>query len=302
MVAGMERLIAALGSRYDANPRVAFIELGLLGFWGEWHTWPQETLYASKETERRVIEAYRRAFPHKILQARYARDYAGSKPWLGFHDDLLPEDTDNGQDWSFLAGLRRSGRADNWKLAAIGGEMVPLQAKRWLGEGFKTTLDTIERGHFTCVGPYCPALDASNSREFRKRAEALVRRMAYQFRLTEVRHAGSIAQGGTLHVTIRAENEGVAPLYYPWPVELALIDEKGKIAERLPLRSDVRSWQPGPFAVDEQVGIKARPGHYKLAMGILDPWTGRLALTFATRIPRHEGWAVISSVEIGQDR
>ena len=42
MAAAMERLIAAMGRRYDGNPRVAFIELGLLGFWGEWHTWPRE--------------------------------------------------------------------------------------------------------------------------------------------------------------------------------------------------------------------------------------------------------------------
>ena len=38
MLAAMERLIAALGKRYNTNPRVAFIQLGLLGFWGEWHT------------------------------------------------------------------------------------------------------------------------------------------------------------------------------------------------------------------------------------------------------------------------
>lgn len=42
MIAGCERLIAALGKRYNSHPRVAFIELGLLGFWGEWHTYPRE--------------------------------------------------------------------------------------------------------------------------------------------------------------------------------------------------------------------------------------------------------------------
>ena len=40
MVAAMERLIAAMGKRYDKHPRVAVLQLGLLGFWGEWHTWP----------------------------------------------------------------------------------------------------------------------------------------------------------------------------------------------------------------------------------------------------------------------
>jgi hypothetical protein len=106
MVTAMTRLIEVMGRRYDGDPRVAFIQLGLLGFWGEWHTYPQGKLYASPETERQVNEAYRRAFPRKILLARTASGFAGRQPWLAFHDDMFPEDTDNGQDWSFLAGLR----------------------------------------------------------------------------------------------------------------------------------------------------------------------------------------------------
>ena len=35
VVQALERLIAALGQRYDAHPRLAFLQLGLLGFWGE---------------------------------------------------------------------------------------------------------------------------------------------------------------------------------------------------------------------------------------------------------------------------
>ncbi len=48
LVAGMERLIAALGKRYDTDPRVAFVELGLLGHWGEWHTYPRKDLQARR--------------------------------------------------------------------------------------------------------------------------------------------------------------------------------------------------------------------------------------------------------------
>ena len=154
MVAAMERLIAALGRRYNDNPRVAFIQLGLLGFWGEWHTWPLDRLYASEETERRVIEAYHAAFPDKSLMVRYARDYAGTRPWIGFHDDMFPEDTDNGQEWSFLAGIRDAARTENWQRAVIGGEMVPHQAEKWVVSDFDTTVQMIERSHFTWVGPY----------------------------------------------------------------------------------------------------------------------------------------------------
>ena len=50
MVAAMESLIAAMGRRYDGT-RVAFLELGLLGFWGECIP-GRDALYAKPETER----------------------------------------------------------------------------------------------------------------------------------------------------------------------------------------------------------------------------------------------------------
>jgi hypothetical protein len=302
MVAGMVRLIEAMGRRYDGDPRVAFIELGLLGFWGEWHTWPQDKLYASPATERKVIEAYRRAFPHKKLLARTGRGFAGGQPWLGFHDDMFPEDTDNGQDWSFLAVLRKSGRGDNWKKSAIGGEMVPFQAKAWLGENFDQSLELTRRGHFSWVGPYCPALEKTTPPRFVERSEELVRKMGYQFRLTEVRHPPRMAALGTLSIKIHAVNEGVAPFYYPWPVELALIDRDGKLAQRMALGSDVRTWLPGPFDVNGTVKIDAPPGLYKLALGIRDPWADRPAIAFANKLPRQEGWTIISSLEVGPGR
>ena len=95
--------------------------------------------------------------PARCSSPATANRFAGVAALAGFHDDMFPEDTDNGQDWSFLAGLRRAGRSDNWELAAIGGEMVPFQAKRWLGEGYEQSAGMVERGHFTWVGPYCPA-------------------------------------------------------------------------------------------------------------------------------------------------
>ncbi len=300
LIAALERLIEAMSRRYDGHPRVAFIELGLLGFWGEWHTWPRDALYAKPETERRIIEAYRRAFPHKILMVRYARDDAGRQPWLGFHDDLFPEDTDKGHDWSFLAGLRRSGRDGNWQHAVIGGEMVPHRAKEWLGKRAEQTLTMIDRGHFSWVGPYCPALDRSQSPEFVKTSQAVVRKLGYQFRLTELRHTGEIAKGEALAITIRGKNEGVAPFYYPWPLELALIDESGTLAARLSLEGDVRNWLPGNFETAGRAVVTLSPAHYQLALGIIDPWSRRPAVRFANGLPVHEGWTVLSTVVIGR--
>jgi hypothetical protein len=110
MVAAMERLILALGARYDTHPRVAFLQLGILGHWGEWHTYPKDELFASDATQVQVVEAYKAAFPNKKIMARYAKNYPGKMDWLGYHDDYFPEDTGIKEDWHFLYHIRRSAR------------------------------------------------------------------------------------------------------------------------------------------------------------------------------------------------
>lgn len=298
MIAAMEKFIDALGRRYNHHPRVAFVQLGMLGFWGEWHTWPKEKLYASAETERRIIDAFRKAMPDKSLMVRYGRDYAGKQPWIGFHDDMFPQDTDNGEDWSFLAGLRRSGRTENWKTAIVGGEMVPNQARNWLGKDFEQTKKMVKASHFSWIGPYCPALERKTSDEFRRRSEELVRMLGYEFCLTEIRTHASIGSGEKLSVGLRGVNQGVASFYYAWPFDLCLLDTDGKVVKTFQTDVDIRKWQPGSFTESADVPIEVPPGDYHLALGILDPWTDQPAVQFANRFRKVNGWSILSRLQV----
>lgn len=300
MLESMERLIAALGKRYNDHPRVAFIQIGLLGFWGEWHTYPRGELYASPATEQRIIDAYRKAFPDKSLMVRYARDYAGKQNWIGFHDDMFPEDTDNGKDWGFLAGVRREGRAENWKRAVVGGEMVPGKASQWLGDDYSTTLRMLNRAHFTWVGPYCPALTISKDKAFGERSDELIRKMGYEFQINEVKHTSRIAAREATRISLAGVNQGAAPFYYPWSVEWSLIDSSGKVVAIQKTDWDIRNWQPGKFLESMEITWDVPPGTYRLAFGIRDPWKDRPAIRFANDLPVQGGWAIISEINVSE--
>jgi hypothetical protein len=301
MITAMESFIAALGRRYNQNPRVAFVQLGMLGFWGEWHTWPIGKLYASPDTERRIVDAFRKAMPDKSLMVRYARDYAGRQPWIGFHDDMFPQDTDNGEDWSFLAGLRTSGRTENWKTAIVGGEMVPNEARDWLEKNFYQSGKMVQASHFSWIGPYCPALERKTNDEFRHRSEELIRMMGYEFRLTEIRTQDAINSGETLSVQLRGLNQGVAPFYYAWPLNLCLLDTDGKVVKTFQTDVDIRTWQPGSFAESANVQIDVPPGDSLLGIGIIDPWTGQPAVQFANQFPKVNRWSILSSLQVTKE-
>ncbi len=302
VVAGLEKLVAALGRRYDADPRIAAVQVGLLGFWGEWHTYPRTELFANDETQRRVIAAYQAAFPHKIVQARSGKGELGKAEGLGYHDDLFPEDVDGPEPWMFVPSLRAAHRDENWRKAMIGGELAFRSEDRWLGPEFTHTNAMIERGHFSFLGPYHPAVKANPAPQYRERCEQMVRRMGYEFTWTEIRHPEAVTRGGSLPVTLEGKNQGVAPFYYPWAVELALLDRRGTVAERLPLAVDLRTWQPGPFRVSVSPVCKALAGRYSLAIGIIDPWSGKPSIAFANDMKRREGWTILSEIEIKPTR
>jgi len=298
MVLALERLIAAMGKRYNTHPRVAFIQLGLLGFWGEWHTYPRVELFASEATQHRVLRAYLKTFPDKQLMARYADGALSKYHIIGFHDDMFPEDTDNGKDWSFLSRMRRSGHTDSWKQTVIGGEMVPNAARKWLGKRWDLTREMVDRSHFSWVGPYGPALENNTSDDFVMRSDQLVRQMGYQFRVAEIRHSRSVAPGAQCKVVLQGVNEGVAPFYYSWPVKLAWLDAKKNILSTFKLRDDIRKWLPGKFELKATVTAPTTSGTYQLGFGIEDPWKKKPTIRLANKLPLIGGWTMLGQVQV----
>lgn len=298
MVDAMLRLIAALGQRYNSNPRVAFVQFGLLGFWGEWHTYPRTELFANDETAAKVLAAAHRAFPDKRLMNRYPLGYGGRQRWLGFFDDMFPEDTDGPENWQFLPRLRASNREDAWKTVPIGGEMVPHAAKRLLGDGFPTTMKRLEDAHFSWVGPYSPAIAGLSDPSLLANSRAMVRRLGYEYRLDEIRLPREIQTGKILQIEVEGTNAGVAPFYYPWPVELALQNGLGQIVQRWTAKTDLRTWLPGLFRFAAPIRTAVPPGTYRLVLGILDPWTKKPAIGFANALPRSEGWTRLATIQI----
>jgi hypothetical protein len=298
--AALARFIAALGKRYDQNPRVAFVQLGLLGHWGEWHTYPRPELFASPTVQSMVVESMRRAFPHKHLLARNPASPAGKDPTFGFHDDMIPADTDGPEEWKFLPAIRAAGRVDNWKEAPRGGEMVPGAAKQYLGKEWPVLMASVERAHFSFIGPYCPALVPSDDPQFRSRSHQLIRKLGYEYRLVDVEHPRKLRVRRPLSIVLTGMNQGLAPFYYPWRLSFALVDGKGRVAQRWATTDDIRKWLPGMFKVSTSVPLNVPAGTYQLAVGIVDPWKQVPSIGFANSLQRVGGYTVLSKVEVAR--
>lgn len=335
LVVGLEKLIAAMGARYNNNPRVACIQAGLLGFWGEWHTYPDQQLWAPLTTQERVLAAYKAAFPDKIVQARRADIPRGPGTWLGYHDDSLPYDTDcavpnscNPQSWLFLPNLRWQTQDTAWQTRCIAGELVSIPSTAnspyvWLSNQtpvlpvsvpppgqtcWDFTRSMTSEAHFSWIGPWNPAqaTPAGASAfglppaEFTSRVRDWNRQLGYEFRLDNVSHV-ALRSGKPCAIKLAGHNRGVAPFYYPWPVELALLDtsvQPAIVKQLIPTATDIRTWVPGAFSLSVTPTIAVPAGSYALAVGVRDPWKNVPSIAFANTLTTLDGWTILTTVKV----
>jgi len=98
----MKNLIAALGARYDGDARIGFIEVGFLGFWGEWHTYPHTAWFPSVTVQNEVLDAFENAFHTTKVMMREPK--TGIHPVtrrIGYHDDSFAYNTFGPTEWYF---------------------------------------------------------------------------------------------------------------------------------------------------------------------------------------------------------
>jgi hypothetical protein len=229
LVDAMTGLIAAMGDRYDGDHRLGFIQLGLLGFWGEWHTWPYSDWFPSEEIQNTILHAYDSAFSITHLQIRRA---AASSVGLrmGFHDDSFAYSTLGEIDWFFLPGLESAGAAERWREVPVGGELRPeLQSSVFrsdyvLGEYAQDMTACIEETHASYLLNYYAfnGDDLGYTGDERVRAEDAALRLGYQFEmLGATANISEMSEGTiTLGLELELSQTGVAPFYYPLSIEL----------------------------------------------------------------------------------
>ncbi len=110
-------MILFLGQKYDGDIRIGFWQVGFLGHWGEWHTYPNQTYFASSNHQNQILSAFNSSFVKTKFQIRYT-DVTGNNnavKWnVGFHDDSFFQDT-YGEAWMFYNRSVAVGATNQWK-------------------------------------------------------------------------------------------------------------------------------------------------------------------------------------------
>ena len=256
VVSAFTNFARALGAKYDGDPRIGFITMGLIGKWGEWHTWPYEggsngnpNLMASDATCNAVIDAYNAAFTITPLEIRYAKLGGGTHLTtlgrIGYHDDsfcyregdpnlnnqilsmTLPMSM-SGKSDSFVQAMLNNGAENKWITGSIGGEVRPEIQGQFTSPANQTKDDPvtdIQVAHATWMMCNQAAWTTSDTASM-----DVLRNFGYTFTVRNSYFNNSVS--GSMKVGVKIENTGVAPFYYGpnmWPVIVGLKDASGNV-------------------------------------------------------------------------
>ncbi|MFA6132956.1 MAG: DUF4832 domain-containing protein [Phycisphaerae bacterium] len=312
------RMVEKMAQAWDNDDRIAFIEMAMIGPWGEHHD-PAPT-----EAIQKVLgDAFTANFKHKLVMVRYPWHFEDYK--FGIHWDSFGKP---GWESRTHIPLLEGPLADRWKIAPMGGEMAyhkgePANTQLGLdptdtaANYADTVIRYIHRWHWTTLG-WMGNHDANNAAASAN-AERFQKAFGYRYVLDECRYDGRVRGGGRLNVSFTVRNVGSAPFYYTWPVEVSLLDANThQPAWKSTFKNvDIRTWLPGNFSdigkgkmigQDKQThvfqwatgidyDIPPQPttvsgsfqlptslpaGRYILALAILDPAGDLPSLRFAT--------------------
>lgn len=291
-------LIAKMGKAWDNDPRVAYIEMGLIGWWGEQHT-----PWINAEMQKLMGDAFSSAFKTKLIMVRQAKDFVAF-PFGSYWDSFAHEAQQNeaamlvayGNKWQ--TSVRGGEVAYDWGDLSVTGASPDSSLRSKSCRDY--LIDHIRKLHCNHLG-WINNYDTKNVAVAAGAAE-LQKSIGYRFVLNEFKYTSNIISSDSLFIGFNVSNIGSSPFYYKWPVEISLLDPTTKqpVWKENCSNVDIRTWLPGDHwdTANKKYSIKPeenrvaaafklpediKNGEYIIAVSILDPAGNLPAVRFAVK-------------------
>lgn len=306
----MQQFVHALAERFDGDPRITAIQVGLLGFWGEWHTSGCEDLQPNAQTRTLIRDAYTAAFVKTPLQTRYARQSDVGTAVFGFHEDYFPSFTakcnlfstqmpscsDTGW-WNLEYAFTHEAPAarQNWMVNPVSGESPNTNQKNTWTNRTADVRKLLRDYHFSFLGPAGKHESQGNAAKMQQ----IKRDLGYRLGYTKVTWPDVLTRGQPAALQVTINNSGSAPLYHGYHVELHWIAANGTTQAKAMVDGvDLHQVMPGATITHNatvSVPTTLAPGSYRLRLAMADDAPGRRHIA-----PQNDGQDAERRLPLGQ--
>lgn len=319
--------IKQLGERYDGNPDLDHVDIGSLGWWGEWHVSHSKFGKMPKaENCQKVLDAYLSAFKKTpllmLINGKEFTTYATSHG-TGWRADSLGDLGAFSSAWNHMINgypdwISQSKVQDVWKTAPVAfeppGEISVYVEKKWPLRWIFNYGLALHGSYFNGTGGSVP-----NDKYFQEELTRFLRRLGYRLVLQELSYPEQVKRGGKFNISSKWKNVGSAPCYRPYRLAYRLTGANG-YQKVIISPTTVNHWLPGsielftedffkepadlpPGPVNEVTNSISLPsdiptGDYFLSVAIVgvDIEEPVVKLGIAGRSP--DGWYPLSSLKI----
>jgi Domain of unknown function (DUF4832)/Beta-galactosidase len=261
----LAKLAAALGERYNGDPRIAWVDVGMYGNWGEWHIWPFLDGYPrengvekpSEASKRAIIDAMARAFPDTQLIMGSAETEAlvyalQTYPQMGWRRDSLGD-----MLFTTSAGWRKLGQTpeqwalvtERWKSAPIISEFISPNDQRD-PDVYQLALAQAAEYHVSLVSNGNTLAWDNLSEAGREGMLILGKAVGYRYAPQQISVPAILTPGESFTISAEWNNLGNAPAYEQWEIVYQLRSPNGGgIVWEAPSMLDIRTVLPQNPAV-----------------------------------------------------
>jgi hypothetical protein len=314
----VEKLLMAFGQRYDGNPNLSHVDIGMVGSWGEWHNSnfsdlkPLHQRYSDEELNQ-LVDLHFAAFPQTpklmLISGGESLVYATGKG-AGWRADCWGDWHHFSQQWSHMTHdyphrLTQATEGDSqfperWKSAPVSletcGNMSEWQStQHYSREQVKASLDWAVAQHASTLNLKSYPIPS----QYRDLLDEALLHIGYRLRVDSLLHQSEATAGHMLNLQVRMVNEGNAPPYQHYYLAFRLMNDQDEMAFLAISNHDVLSWLPGEHTTNSSFSLpeSLEAGHYMLELALVDRH-GRAAINLANEGREPSGWYRLSSVDV----
>jgi uncharacterized protein DUF4832/glycosyl hydrolase family 42 (putative beta-galactosidase) len=306
-VENWNKLVRAAGERYDGHPDLEFVDISIVGFWGE----GAGSELLTEKTRRSLVDAYLEAFRKTrlvmLLTDERTNGYGRSKRDVGWRVDCLGDLgfwADDQGGWTHMwdcypQRIIETGMQDSWKTAPVVLELCGVfnTWKNREGYGIEEVKYIIQQS----LKWHISVLNAKSSpvpEQWRPLIDEWLKKMGYRLALRKFTYPAAVRPGEKLTFTSWWENKGVAPCYSKFSLALRLTNPRH--SEILPTGADITGWLPGDNLYDDAVFLPREmpEGEYDLELGLLDPRSLEPVVRLAVEGRSADGWYRLGRIRV----